>query len=77
MKKHSLDLLSLLTGVVFLAVAIVYLVADATDRTPAASVVMPLMVMGLGIAGLVAAVQSQRGADEADRADDAAVLADQ
>lgn len=63
MKRHPLDLLSLLTGIVFLVVAGVYVVADLADRTPSAAVVMPLMVMGLGVAGLVAAVQSQRRND--------------
>lgn len=70
MKRHPLDLLSLLTGTVFLVVAVVYLVADVIDRTPSAQVVMPLMVMGLGIAGLVAAVQSQQRTDRALTADD-------
>lgn len=64
MKRHPLDVLSLLTGIVFLAIAAVYLFADVGDLTPALQVTMPLMIVGLGVAGLVAAVGAQRRNDE-------------
>lgn len=63
MKRHPLDILSLLLGLVFLLVAAAYLIGDATDSIPSMVITMPLMMAGLGIAGLVGAVAAMQRAD--------------
>ena len=59
MKRHPLDLLSLLLGVVFLIVALAYVAGDLTDAIPSLQIAMPLMLVGLGVAGVVGAVTAQ------------------
>ena len=64
MKRHPLDILSLLLGLVFLAVALAYLVGQATGAIPSMLITMPLMLAGLGIAGLVGAVAAMQRMDD-------------
>ncbi len=63
MKRHPLDLLSLLLGVVFLIVALAYVAGDLTDAIPSLQIAMPLMLVGLGVAGVVGAVTAQQRSD--------------
>lgn len=63
MKRHPLDILSLLLGLVFAAVALAYLVGDLTGSVPRLQVAMPLMLAGLGGAGVVGAIAAQRRSD--------------
>jgi len=52
MRRHELDLTSLVAGLVFIAIAVAYVVAEYTDATISAGWVLPLGLIGLGLAGL-------------------------
>lgn len=56
MRKHRLDLFSLLSGLLFTTVATVYLVASLNDRTVNGHIVIPVALITLGLAGLAGAV---------------------
>ncbi|MEV6208360.1 hypothetical protein [Kitasatospora sp. NPDC051914] len=56
MRKHRLDLFSLISGTLFTVVAAVYLVASLNDRTVNGRIVIPVALIGLGAAGLAGAV---------------------
>ncbi|NHC15460.1 hypothetical protein [Motilibacter deserti] len=58
MRRHELDLAVLVAGVVFLAVGLTYAAASLTDEEVRANVVVPSVVVGLGIAGIAAAVRA-------------------
>ncbi len=60
MKRHELDVFSLVSGLVFGAVAVVYLVAASTDSEVEGRWVIPLALIGLGMAGLVGSVVRAR-----------------
>lgn len=64
MKRHPLDILSLLMGTVFLLVAVAYVFGDLRDEMPSSLITMPLMLAGLGIAGLVGAFAAMQRAGE-------------
>jgi len=51
-RKHPIDLTSLLAGLVFVALASVYLLAAATGNHVDASWVLPIALVALGLAGL-------------------------
>jgi hypothetical protein len=55
-RKHPLDLTSLLAGLVFVALAAVYLLAAATGNHVDASWVLPLALVALGLAGLAGGI---------------------
>jgi hypothetical protein len=57
MRRHELDLTSLVAGVVFVAIAVAYLVGEATDVRVSAGWVLPLGLIGLGLAGLAGTVR--------------------
>ncbi|NQU36865.1 MAG: hypothetical protein HQ526_04620 [Actinobacteria bacterium] len=59
MKRHPIEYLSLISGISFLAFAIANLVASAVGATPAIAVTFSLLIVGLCIAGIAAAVASQ------------------
>ncbi|WP_405012943.1 hypothetical protein [Kitasatospora sp. NBC_01539] len=56
MRKHRLDVFSLISGVLFTTVAGVYLVASLNDRTVNGRIVIPVTLITLGVAGLAGAV---------------------
>ena len=58
MNRHSLDPVSLVAGLVFAAVAAVYLVAELTDSDVDGRWVLPLALIGLGVGGVLGAVNS-------------------
>ena len=58
MKRHRLDSTSLVAGVLFALVAGAYLLAQHSHRAVDARWVLPLVLVGLGVAGLAGAVQS-------------------
>jgi hypothetical protein len=58
MKRHRFDLTSFASGVVLAAVAIVYLTAAAQDQNVDARWVVPLALIGVGLAGVAGAVAS-------------------
>ncbi len=63
MKRHPLDILSLLLGIVFLLVALVYLVGDVIGSIPGMQITMPLLLAGLGVAGVAGAIAAQQRSD--------------
>lgn len=60
MKRHPVELLSLISGLVFLSFAMTYIVAAAMDLTPHSLLTLPLLFVGLGAAGIAAAIAAQR-----------------
>jgi hypothetical protein len=52
MRKHELDLTSLVAGLVFVAIAVAYIVGEYSDVVVNAGWVLPLGLIGLGLAGL-------------------------
>lgn len=63
MKRHPVDLFSLGAGVIFLALALGFLLAPVLDLQVNGAVAFPMVLVGLGLFGLVAAVRGQRTAD--------------
>ena len=57
MRRHDLDLTSLIAGLVFVGVAVAYLVGAYTDVRVGAGWLLPVALIGLGLAGLAGAVR--------------------
>jgi len=70
MKRHDLDLLSLIAGAVFALVALISLVGAATDESVDLGWLAPVVLIGLGIAGLTGALRSGRTRDGQGAAED-------
>lgn len=60
MKRHPLELLSLLSGLVFLTFAGSYVVGVGIGSPPRAVFAVPLLLVGLGAAGMTTLIASQR-----------------
>lgn len=56
MRRHELDLFSLVTGVAFVTVAVLYLLDSAGVLSVDGRLVIPLMLIALGVGGLAAAL---------------------
>ena len=63
MRRHPLDVFSLLSGLVVLAFATAYLVGAYTDYRLDGRLAVPLLLVGLGVAGLAGGLTAQRRAD--------------
>ncbi len=63
MRRHSLDVFSLLSGLVVVAFAVAYLVGAFTDFRLDGRLAFPLLLVGLGVAGLAGALVAQRRSD--------------
>lgn len=63
MRRHDLDLVSLLAGLLFTGMAVAYVVGAYTDVRLDGRFVVPLVLVALGAAGLLGAVTAQRRAD--------------
>ena len=57
MRRHEIDPISLVTGLVFVAIAVAYLVGQYTHTDISAGWVLPLGLIGLGLAGLTGSVR--------------------
>jgi uncharacterized membrane protein YfcA len=66
MNRHQIDATSLISGLVFAGVALVYLIAENTTLDVDVRWALPLALIGLGIGGVVGAVTSARRANEGD-----------
>ncbi|MFJ1703081.1 hypothetical protein [Kitasatospora sp. NPDC088346] len=56
MRKHRLDLFSLISGGLFTVIAVVYLTASLDSDSVDGRIVIPVTFVVLGVAGLVGAV---------------------
>ena len=64
MKRHEPDWTSLIAGITFCAIALAYLVGDVTHRSLELRWVVPMLLIGLGLAGLAGTlVRARRMAD--------------
>jgi hypothetical protein len=73
MRRHPFDITSLISGLVFAIVAIVYLVGAANDQYIDGRWLLPLALIGLGVAGVAGAITAaarQRRPIRPDSADD-------
>jgi hypothetical protein len=64
MKRHPVEIFSLVSGLAFLAFAGAYLVGAGLDRYPDARIALPLLLVGLGAGGLAAVLRAQKRSDE-------------
>ena len=82
MRRHDLDVVSLITGAVFALVAVVHLAGAATGDSLDPLWLAPVLLIGLGVAGLAGALRSgdrtddERGDRTGDRTDDPAPVED-
>ena len=56
MKRHETDVFSLIAGLAFTAIAVVYLIASVNDQSVNGRIVIPVALIALGTAGLAGAV---------------------
>jgi uncharacterized YccA/Bax inhibitor family protein len=63
-RKHQLDLFSLFAGLIFVGFAVAYSVGAYTDLHVNPKLVLPLLLVGLGVAGLIGALVAQSRADK-------------
>lgn len=66
MKRHEPDWTSLIAGVTFCAIAVAYLGGEVTHRSLELRWVVPMLLIGLGVAGLAGTlVRAHRMSDTA------------
>lgn len=66
MRRHELDLTSLVAGLVFIGIAVAYLIGSYTSVRIDAGWVLPIGLVGLGVAGLAGSLRVGLRRDEAD-----------
>jgi hypothetical protein len=59
-RRHATDITSLVAGLVFVVIGVSYLVGVATDAQMEWRLVLPLALIGLGLAGLAGTVNLAR-----------------
>lgn len=62
MRRHPVDLISLLAGIAFSAAAVVLVLTAVTDLTLDPKLALPIGLVALGVLGLVSALVAQRSA---------------
>lgn len=65
MRRHDLDWISLIAGIVFTGIALVYLIAGLADATLDGRFVWPVVLVALGAGGVATAVRANRREEEA------------
>ena len=65
MRRHELDWVSLIAGIVFTGIAVLYLVVAGTDLSVDARIVWPVVLVALGLAGVATAVRATRREEQA------------
>ncbi|MFJ8626877.1 hypothetical protein ACIRD3_29115 [Kitasatospora sp. NPDC093550] len=69
MRKHRLDLFSLIAGALFTVLAVLYLVAAVNDQSVNGRIVIPVTFIVLGVGGLAGAVAAVARRGRPDRED--------
>lgn len=70
MRRHELDLVSLVAGLLFTGTAAAFLVGELTDVRVDPRWVVPVVLVGLGLAGLAGVVLGRsRGGDAREDSD--------
>ena len=64
MRRHPLDLFSLLAGLLFLTLGLLYVIGEYTTVHVDARLVLPLLLIWLGVSGLVGALVAQNRSDK-------------
>lgn len=64
MNRHRLDIFSLGAGLVFLALAAVFVLGQWIDVGFSAAVMFPALLVALGALGITAALRAQRANDD-------------
>jgi hypothetical protein len=62
-RRHPLDLFSLLAGLLFFALGLLYVIGEYTTVHVDARLVLPLLLIWLGVSGLVGALVAQNRSD--------------
>ena len=65
MRRHDLDWVSLVAGLLFTGLALLYVVGSLTDRSLDGRVVWPLVLVALGGAGVAAAITANAREEKA------------
>ena len=65
MRRHELDLTSLVAGLVFIGIAVAYLIGSYTSVRIDAGWVLPIGLVGLGVAGLAGSLRVGLRRDDA------------
>lgn len=65
MRSHPIDLVSLVAGLLFTALAAGYIASSYYDVSLDPRLVLPLVLVVLGVAGLAGSVLAQRRSDRA------------
>ena len=60
MRRHELDVVSLVLGLFFVGGALIWGIADSTDD-PVGSWPLPTLLIGVGVIGLVTSLLRRRG----------------
>ena len=74
MKRHSVEVLSLISGLTFLGFAITYLITGNTAGTATFAIMLPLLLVGLGVAGIAATIVAQRSEESLPQSDSGQVV---
>jgi hypothetical protein len=64
-RRHELDWVSLIAGIVFTGIAVLYLVVAGTDLNIDARIVWPVVLVALGLAGVATAVRATQREEQA------------
>jgi len=64
-RRHSLDLVSLVAGLLFTLLAAGYIASDYYDVNLDPRLVFPLVLVVLGVGGLAGSIMAQRRSDRA------------
>jgi hypothetical protein len=63
-RRHEIDVVSLAAGLLFLAVAVVHMVAGATDTDLNLRWMVPVVLVLLGVIGMLGAMRGRREQDD-------------
>jgi len=64
-RRHSFDLVSFIAGLIFVGMAVAYIIGAYTDVRLDPRLALPITIVGLGLAGLAASLIAQHRSDRA------------